>query len=233
MAAGQWLAAHPYVQTVLNDHPSLYWSLGETSGTNAADISGYGRTGTYTGGYTLGAAGAMTTASATGVDLDGINGRVLSTYSPFVNGTIRTFEGCAYHDTDQTGTLFGGSAGYTAAPLFLWNSGGNGSFYLNNTGAASATWVNPWPGLTQWVDWALVFDEPGDTAELFVNGVSKGQQAVTDQYQVGSGTFDIGRTTLDGGTLFFPFDGKLDEVAVYDYALSATRIAAHHTARTT
>ncbi len=44
----------PYSDTVFDDAPYLYWRLGETLGTVAADTSGNARTGTYTGGVTLG-----------------------------------------------------------------------------------------------------------------------------------------------------------------------------------
>ena len=42
-----------YFDTVMQYSPVGYWRLGETSGTTAADSSGNGRNGTYTGTYTL------------------------------------------------------------------------------------------------------------------------------------------------------------------------------------
>src|SRR5205807_8445727 len=43
-----------YSSTVIGDHPSAYYRLGETSGTVAVDSSGNGRNATYTGNTTLG-----------------------------------------------------------------------------------------------------------------------------------------------------------------------------------
>ena len=36
-----------YAAEVLADGPSMYWRMGETSGTSAADASGNGKVGTY------------------------------------------------------------------------------------------------------------------------------------------------------------------------------------------
>lgn len=45
--------ASSYYDLVMSHSPLGYWRLGETSGTTAADSSGNGRSGTYTGTYTL------------------------------------------------------------------------------------------------------------------------------------------------------------------------------------
>jgi hypothetical protein len=56
---------HPsYPAAVLADTPLGYWELGETSGTIAADASGNGRSGTYTGGVTLGGPTSVTAPAA-------------------------------------------------------------------------------------------------------------------------------------------------------------------------
>lgn len=47
------VAASSYSELLLSHGPLGYWRLGETSGTTAADSSGNGRSGTYTGTYTL------------------------------------------------------------------------------------------------------------------------------------------------------------------------------------
>lgn len=43
-----------YRSAVLADSPLAYWPLDDLSGTTATDVSGNGRDGTYSGGYTLG-----------------------------------------------------------------------------------------------------------------------------------------------------------------------------------
>lgn len=57
IVAGQMRQSAPpassYYDLVMSHSPLGYWRLGETSGTTAADSSGNGRAGTYTGTYTL------------------------------------------------------------------------------------------------------------------------------------------------------------------------------------
>ena len=51
------------------DAPAAYWRLDETSGTSATDSTG-GRTGTYTGGYTLNQTGALSDVTDKAVSLE-------------------------------------------------------------------------------------------------------------------------------------------------------------------
>src|SRR2546421_43029 len=50
--AYQWQRCRGYQSTVLADAPAGYWRLGDAAGQPAADLSGSGRQGTYTGGTT-------------------------------------------------------------------------------------------------------------------------------------------------------------------------------------
>src|SRR5947209_543413 len=47
-----------YLSTILADSPFVYWRLGEATGSTAADASGNGRDGSYTGSLTLARPGA-------------------------------------------------------------------------------------------------------------------------------------------------------------------------------
>lgn len=60
----------------MGDGPVAYWRLGESSGTNAADSSGNGLNGTYTGGVTLGQPGALVDDANTAVAFNGSTGYV-------------------------------------------------------------------------------------------------------------------------------------------------------------
>jgi hypothetical protein len=51
--------SNSFEQAVLADTPVGFWSLGETSGTTAYDISGNNNNGTYQGGYTQGQSGPI------------------------------------------------------------------------------------------------------------------------------------------------------------------------------
>jgi hypothetical protein len=58
---------------VLADQPIGYWRLGETSGTTAADSSGYQRSGIYVNAPTLGAASLLSSDPNALVRLNGAN----------------------------------------------------------------------------------------------------------------------------------------------------------------
>src|SRR3954454_3745058 len=215
-----------YASAISSDDPSLQWRLGEGSGTVAADASGHGHAGTYNGGHTLGQSGALAGSSDPASDFDGTNGRVNSTYNPFANGGQITIEGWANRDTSTTDdSLFGGNG--SAPPRLLISAGSNDvRFRPVPSNGAEQLWTNAWPGTGQWVHWAVVLSESTDTAELFINGASKGTRTVSQAYATTPGSFEAGAS----GSTNNPFDGRLDEVAVYEHGLSAARIAAHHDA---
>ena len=214
--------------------PKLWWRLGEAFGSVAADRSGNGLPGTYTGGLALGVNGIPTEVGFdTAVDLLGVDGRVqTSAYIPWANGTVRTFGGWAWRDTNTTvDAILGGSLG-TSPSLRIDSGGGNVLFRPkdNTAGAGNeASWAAAWPGTGQWVHWVLVFDEPANTVELFVNGTSKGAvTSITGQYDASPGDLRIG--TKAGANA--PFDGKMDEFAVWERALSPLEIAIQYSTGT-
>lgn len=159
------------------------------------------------------------------------NGSVSSSSDgPFANGTARTFEGWAYRDTNSTAdTLLGGSTG--SAPWLRLESGTQDvTWRADSLGTSTKTWSGAWPGNGVWVHWALVFNEPADTASLYVNGELVSTQTDTGQYNNAAGAFVAGARTSGTTPGSDPFDGKLDEIAVYDHAVSPDRIQAHYLA---
>ena len=228
LAARRGFSGGSYAAEVLADNPALYWRLGESSGTNANDETANNRDGTYGSGVTLGQAGAIVGDADTAVDLnDTANGLISSAYACFVNGSQRTFEGWASRDT-STGedSLFGGT-NVTGTPILRCRAGSQDVQFFANRATTSVTWTAAWPGNGQWVHWVLTFNEATDTAELFINGVSKGTQTMASGYSGSAGNFAAGiRGASD------PFDGKLDEIAVYESILSGARILAHYDAGT-
>lgn len=217
-----------YPNAVAGFVPSLYWRLGESSGTNAADASGNGRSGTYGAGVTLGQTGALVGDANTAVSLTNTSTSVVtSTYSPFVAGSKRTFMGWAKRTaTTDADTLFSDAA----SVVFLQLASGNENVVFqcpasNQNGLFQVTWSAAWPGTGQWVHWALVYDANATVAELFIGGVSQGQQTVVGGTFTGATTFTVGGTSN-------PFNGQVDEVAVFESALTARQIATIYQAGT-
>ena len=144
---------------------------------------------------------------------------------PFDNGTARTFEGWAKRD-DETNmaTLFSGTSDQAAPNLKLGGHFGSIVTPPNDVtwspgGGSAVTWSNAWPGTGKWVHWALVADEPADTAELFINGESQGVKATTGTYIANAGAFRAGNWGAHGGIYGLGLNGQMDEVAVYDHAV--------------
>jgi RHS repeat-associated protein len=213
-------------QTVLGDAPSLYWRLGESNGSAAADSSGANHPGTYVGSPSLHQTGALQPAFDDGaVGLNGSSQYLSSGYATFANGTSRTYEGWAYRNTSTTNdTLFASSVPATIAPtLFLPGNTNNVVFRPNGTTGAVTTWSGAWPGNSQWVHWALVFSEVGDKASLYINGNLVSSQTNASAYNAAPGNFAIGGINGVGS----PFEGRFDEVAVYERGLSAAEVQLH------
>lgn len=214
-------AQDDYAAAVLADTPSLYWRLG-SSGTT--DQSGNSRDGTASGGITIGGVspGAIIGDTDAATDFDGSNDKITSSYNPFANGSTRTFEGWAYRDTSSgSDSLFGGDG--ATHPYARLESGSNDVRFDPASGGAVTTWSDAWPGNGLWVHFAFVFDESANTVALYINGSLVSSQTESTAYDASPGNFVLGAR----GSGSDPFDGKMDEVAIYGSALSAARIKAH------
>ncbi|HSC90581.1 MAG TPA: LamG-like jellyroll fold domain-containing protein [Gaiellaceae bacterium] len=194
------------------------WAFDEPSGTSAADATGTGHTGTLNGPvWTTGGkfGGALsfdgvndwvTVADAN--DLDLTNGMTLEAWvKPTATGDWRTVvfkEGAAYY----TYGLYGNTG--TNVPSANAVAGGSD----RDARAATAAPVGAWTHL------AATYD--GTTLRIFVNGVQSGQAAAGGSITTSTGVLRI------GGNSVWPewFAGLIDEVRIYNRALSATEIQA-------
>lgn len=140
----------------------------------------------------------------------------------FANGTSRTFMGWAYRDTSSGADALLGTE-VSPGPIVRLNPAADTLSFFPTSAAAQVTWN--WPGNTVWVHWALVFDEPGDTAALYINGALVSSQTMASQFATG-GNFRIGTRT---GTSD-PFDGKQAWVSVHEAGLTDVQILAAYTA---
>lgn len=228
---------HPYVTAVLLDNPIGYYRLGETSITTARSEVPGSPVGTYTGTYSRDQPGALPgdsngavllgNASRGAVVFDevyGFDGRLpftlegwLST-SAMENGRIYTLVSKGY----STPTI----QGYR---VFLFD--GKLSFLRSMNSVALDLLDTPLPMTNEWTHFAAVFD--GAQMRLYINGSLATSQSSTVSippsgtinFALGTGTGDIMGTLADDA-----YNGLLDEIAVYDEALSTQQIAQHYTA---
>lgn len=218
-----------YSAAVIAARPSLYWRLGELAGSSAADLSGNGRVGTYGAGCTLGQTGAMPTWDSAAKSVlfgNSATGMITSAYAAFTQGSKRTFMGWANRAaTTDSDTLFGG-----ALLLGLFAPAAGLQTLWRPDGAHSVQWSSTaWPGLNQWVHWALTHDDAALEAELFINGVSKGVNAIVagQGFPAAGGNFTGGASGSGN-----PWNGKQQDLAVFPTILSADEILSIYQAGT-
>jgi RHS repeat-associated protein len=189
----------------------LNWSLNDGSGTIASDSSGLGNNGTVSGGATWvtgkvggalsfdGASGAVTLASVSGI----ATGNTPHTVAAWVKVNALP--------SNRAWILLLGNEG-TGAHHWLINSAGGTAL-----GVWSGSQVSPSLPVGQWKHIALTFD--GTTLTGYVNGVSIGSQAAT---------FNLAGTPLTLAQAHVGenyFNGVVDELNVYNRALSAAEVA--------
>ena len=216
-------APSPYEAAVLADAPVGYWRLGESGGTTAKDSSGNGYDGAYVNGPTLGTPGLLTNDPDTAVDFDGKNDYVdLGNPSGLPDGTSsRSIE--AWCETDTV------ASGYAWCMAYGRNSGSQ-AFFIGRNG--DDLYVGGYgndiivPDFWQvGVAHHIVATYDGTTASVYVDGVLLTSE--TKNWNLVRSRAYIGRQVNKKQY----WNGIIDEVAIYDVALSPTQIAAHFDAR--
>jgi hypothetical protein len=212
-----------YTSTVLSTSGLVsYWRLGESSGTTALDQQG-SNDGTYTGGVTLGAAGALAGDADKAASFDGTNDFVeLPTVASSVNYTM---EGWTYltNSADVNNALY---ASASTSRILVRPS----SVYAGVTLGGTEYFLTPSLGLNAnlntWVHWAAV--RSGSSLTVYRNGVSVASRS--DLPAATAATLN-GRIGAENGSYYF-LTGRIDEVAVYNTSLSASQVKAHYDAGT-
>jgi hypothetical protein len=217
-----------YAQAVLSDGPFGFWRLGDASGTVATDSSGNGRNGTYNAGTTLNADGALSDGSKA-TDFSG---------APAANvtntNTLAAITGaCSLEGWFNADTV--------AAGLFhvIWISSSGDSYIAINTvggitsafslGGLSRSIASSAALVSTGAWYHIVATWDADKIRLYVNGALVNTSAsFVGALSLGAGTFRIGTNNGGGEAL----DGRIDEVAVYNYTLSMQQIANHYALRT-
>ena len=234
--AASRVTALSYDAEVLADSPSGYWKLNETSGTNAADSSGNGRDGTYTGSYTL----ASAVGSRSAVDLTGgyVNVPDNAAFSAGAGASgLFTVEAWVRFDTlaAQMDIITKGAASNYEFDFRLGDSVSDaiaGVTYTPAGGALMAT-TQTAGQVAATTDYHLVMtlDYAAKLLIIYRNGtelVRDSASASPSEFSSdGTAALQIGRRADAGGTVL---DGKIGCVAYYPTALSAARVLAHYTA---
>jgi hypothetical protein len=198
------------------DNRDIDWTSA-TAGT-IRDRSGNGNTGTLNGmgKATSSVAGKVGQA----VGFRGNSSIDVGDYS-WGNGENFSISEWTYTSTSTTMVVFGkGAWEYDILQNYGGNLGAYTFIYYNSSGSETIN-VSGFGGkLNQWNHFSLTFD--GSVAKMYVNGIlgeTKPKGIGTWQNRTNAAT--IGQGYINNG---FPFIGKIDDVRVYNRALSATEV---------
>jgi Concanavalin A-like lectin/glucanases superfamily len=218
-----------YAALIRSHGPVGYWRLGELSGTQATDRSGNGRHGTYTGGVTLGQSGAISDGNkaagfAAGIEhvnidnhasLQLVGDLTIECWLYVSSLTAHRVVVCKHYDRefDLVVLSFG--------RLALFHGSGPGT----SEGLALCDDGLIVPG--RWYHVVITRTASPKQVHSYINGAFVRTVAYTSTVVSGTNPVRIGRRTDDS----FTFDGTIDEVALYNRALSASEIRQHYEAR--
>jgi hypothetical protein len=230
-------AALTYPAVVEADTPLSYWRFGEASGTVAADQMG-ATAGTYAGGVTLGATGAIAGDSDTAATFDGSSGYVdmgtgfafggtaAMSYEVWVkpnaaDAAARRFVSKETNDGAREGFLMA----YAGSGVDADSGAPTGLMSFERWGSGGVDSVDEY--LTVGVYQHVVVTYDGATMSYYLNGVLATSTASTRVIKTLADPFRVA-TYSDSPAAADCFGGTIDEVAVYDHALSAARVALHY-----
>ena len=220
--------AASYSSEVLGENPGGYWRFGEPSGTALLDSSPNANNGTYLGGVTLGAAGAIVGDANTAASYDGVNdtGRVPDANSLDV-GSSFTMEGWIKRSsTAKTQELF--NKGANGLQLSVMNAGSGNKVFLRKAGVttiAQSTSGVPADGAYHYV--AATMNGTGATAHIYVDGADVTQVLAAGAAQsIANTAFPLTFGIAGSAQAFY------DEFALYDEALPSCEIGDHYTTAT-
>jgi hypothetical protein len=224
----------PYARSVLASKPTVYWRLAEMSGPAAVDATGNGRDAVYEDGIAFYLDGPQ----SPGFSGEGTvnrcahfaGGRLkanLKDLGPAYSVELWLWNGLPADARPVTGYLFSrGADGASGDHLGLGGTAGNQGCLLFASGTrpgavlAGTTKIVP----RTWHHVVLVRD--GKKVTVYLDGQStpeiSGEVAVGHPAGVGE-VFLGGRSDRNAG-----WEGKIDEVAVYNRALSAEEAARHY-----
>ena len=195
-----------------------YWKLDEASGTSAADSSGNANTGTWHGGVsrTASVPATITFTDAEAITLDGTSGYVtLGTTNLPANNAAQSislwYKGTPNGGNQNMISMSNGSSsavqlGFRGSTLIAWSWGGG--TLISTTATNDSNWHH------------AVYTYDGTTDRIYVDGALAASG--TSTHQTAAVTAAYLGTYNAGGELFA---GSLDDVRVYNRAISATEVA--------
>lgn len=225
----------PYSAAVAGDHPIAYWRLDETAGPTAIDSAGY-HDGTYVGSPVFGAPSVITTETDTGVNFAGAGNVTVPNYpelNPLGAFSLEAWTRPNSGGSDQGGFIVASQNRSNSRGGYALNADYFFAEYEIDLGAPNSSVTRydsttvPQDGVPAHIVFA--WDGVSPQGAIYVNGI----KTTTPQagYTGDMNTF-VNNTVqpltmgirYDGAG---PWNGVVDEVAFYDYALSDAQVTNH------
>jgi RHS repeat-associated protein len=215
------LATSAYETDVLGDSPSIYYRLGDSSGTTATDSSGNSYNGTYGGSTTLGVSGAITSDGDTAVSQGSTGTPVTYTGGSGISTGNASRSAEVWYKTSTSG-----------GQPFEWGKAGTqtafGLILTSNTNVELEDWTyglnfrSPRPLVDgNWHYLVVTYD--GSTATVYLDGASLGSQSFGHTMATTSDTLTVGSDVTGSESI----NGSVDEFAAYSSVLTPAEVATH------
>ncbi|HXJ72573.1 MAG TPA: LamG-like jellyroll fold domain-containing protein, partial [Candidatus Dormibacteraeota bacterium] len=218
-----------YTEAILADNPVHYYPLDDTAGTTATDLGSLATGGgTYTGGITLGQP-AITSRLGRAAKFDGAPGTFVDLGLFHVGDTL-TVEAWASLDpaANNNPAFHAIVARWDGSYELDFAPGDFANLVVRNNNNVFGLAAGPTPSARgQWHHLVGVFAD--GVLTVYVDGVKGSEQNIGGTLQDAGPAPDrvlIGGTR-SGTVASFNFRGLIDEVALYDTALSAAQIRGH------
>ena len=228
-------ASPNYRDVILADNPIMYWRLGESSGSVAYDETANHRDATYIHNPFFGLRGGIRNDPNTAVGFNGFNQYALWAPSMSYSGSyaVEAWVRLRRNPSPDAGPTFFNTRSLIGEYTFDFQlvefegihqvhiDAGDGSQWLWNGYAPFDFQVGPW--------YHLVAVVTPSGATIYANGGPIGSTSFSGTPLLFDPSHEVQLGT-DTRYDFTWFHGKIDEVAVYDYALTADQIAVHYAA---
>ncbi|MFK8114476.1 MAG: VCBS domain-containing protein, partial [Rubripirellula sp.] len=216
------VAANGYSDAVLADSPVAYWRLNETTGTVAAnELSPTSPDGLYSGGLELGQPGLVPLASDASVQFES-GGSFIVPGGASINQPVG---GIAENSFEF---LFNLTDVNTGSPQALYSQGGGSNAFLASVSNGNLQFETMASGQSAVVQTTVLPDTTYHVVGVFDHGeltlYLNGESVATE-------TASYNTIPVQPGNIFVPIQsGRLDELAVYESALTAQQVANHYRA---
>jgi hypothetical protein len=217
----------PYQDAVLASMPSAYWRFNETSGQALNAIAGSPH-GDIEGNLSR---GEVSASSVLGpcyrFQAGGISIPMTPSTQATANMTIEFWAKASVVTAPAHIFSIGRDITNGSTKVVVYGSGGSGQFSMNGDvgGGSASSWLQPSSQFLQWHHYTFVHNKSDMVATMFVDGKEVDRRPIQYDFPLIQDRIFIGKHNVTGWPYYF--QGWIDEMAIYQRALSQPEVNAH------